>query len=157
MRHHRLSRSARWLLEHVARQNEPLAGDLTEAFALGRSEWWLRRQLLSALLRTSFRKPREIRLCLVDGTIDSRFDSARTTGPRTVDLSGSPVRDIGGLGLAFLLGLMTFVSPQVWWLALTSLLGGILLAGLLIARHRHRANAASPSRSLFGQDLPPIS
>lgn len=154
MREERLSRSALWLLARVARDNEPLAGDLTEEFALGRTEWWLRRQLLSALLRTHFRRPSEIRpLRLVDGPIGSRFDSARHAGPRVINLSGSPVHGIGGLGLALLLGLMTMVSPGVWWLALASLSGGILLGGVLIARHRHSLRVGSPSRSLFGQEV----
>ena len=60
----RLSRSVRYLLDRVARHNEPLAGDLTEELALGRSQWWLRRQLLSAFFRNSFGRPGGIRLGL---------------------------------------------------------------------------------------------
>jgi hypothetical protein len=45
------SRLALFVFDQVVSNNEPLKGDLIEEFEMGRSQWWLWRQVVGALLR----------------------------------------------------------------------------------------------------------
>jgi hypothetical protein len=134
-------RFAMWLLGRFGPEDEPLSGDLIEEFQVRRSRWWLWRQILTAILIASFRKPGEIRpLRLIDDP-GLRAVTSRLSAPRTVNLSASPVPGIGGLGLLALVMLVTIVAPQAWWILLVPVLGGILLGVTWIVRGRHDRRA----------------
>ena len=53
-----------------------------------------------------------------------------------LNMSGSPVVGIGGLGLATLACLVTLVSPGAWLLLLASALAGVVLGIVMIALRR---------------------
>jgi O-antigen/teichoic acid export membrane protein len=74
-----------------------------------------------------------------------------------VNLSGSPIPHVGGLGLIVLGGLITVVRPQVWWAVLAALLAGVLLgiALVMIGRRRMRSRPeGSNSNMLFDHGNP---
>ncbi len=56
-----------------------------------------------------------------------------------VNLAGSPLCDIGGLGLVCLGLLVTLVMPGAWWFLLASLAAGAGLGAVLIAARRRAA------------------
>ena len=135
-------RLAMWLLTRFVYDDEPLTGDLLEEFQLRQSRWWFWRQTLAAITAASSRRSREIRpLRLVDGDPGPRFDSPRDLPRRTVNLTASPIPDVGGLGLLALAVLITLTAPGAWWLVLIAAVGGIVLGIGWIAldrRHLHR-------------------
>ncbi len=145
---HRPSPAANKLLDRLALENEPLAGDLREEFARRQSEWWLWRQLITASAITALRGSRPTRLQLLDAAPPAPEPFRR----RTVNLSASPLPSIGGLGLFALLLLTTLVAPEIWWLWLGTVLAGILLGGVLIVRHRQGVHSGPPHDTLFARD-----
>ena len=63
-----------------------------------------------------------------------------------INMSGIPVRGVGGLGLVVLAAVMTIVMPEAWWLIVAGATGGVLLGAALIVFHRfHRASGPSGS------------
>ena len=132
-------RLAVWLLERLGPGDEPLAGDLLEAFGAGASGFWFWRQVVAALLLAPRRGPREIRpLRLVDTPPELL---ALATTPRRFNLGAGPVYGVGGLGLTALGLLVTVVAPQAWWVVLGSMLGGVVLGICAIAIRRRRPPA----------------
>jgi hypothetical protein len=131
------SRLALVLLRRLARMNEPLAGDLLEAFHAGRSRRWLWLQLIAALAirpaTTAFVAP-PLGLAPPDWMPAPRRPIGDFAEAMAVNMSGSPVRGVGGLGLVTLGALVTAVQPAVWLLALPALAGGTLLGFAMVVR-----------------------
>jgi hypothetical protein len=139
------------LLTRFLPDNEPLVGDLLEEFAARKSRLWLWRQVMFALLTGSFQKRGEIRpLRLVDRPPVEimRPDNRPWARTRTVNLTGSPLPGVGGLSLIILVGLMTIMSPQVWWVVLLTILAGVVFGlALVLVRRRTGLRAAHSDRS----------
>ena len=136
------------LLTRFLPDNEPLAGDLLEEFWARKSRVWLWRQVILALLMGSFRKRVEARpLRLVDR---APVEIVRPDSPpwaRTINLTGSPLPGVGGLSLIILVGLMTIMSPQVWWGVLLTILAGLVFGfALVLVRRRTGLRAADSDR-----------
>lgn len=134
-------RLAMAVLERLLPGSAPLAGDLTEEFERGRSRIWLWWQVLTAIGFAAFRQSDEIRplrlaeLQPVDAQQRSRrlilrFDS--------VPLTGTNLPGIGGLTVVALAVLVTLLAPVVWLALVGSMLAGIALGLVLIARERRR-------------------
>jgi hypothetical protein len=134
-----LSRTALSVLERYAPSNEPLAGDLREAFHSGRSALWLWYQIALAVAIGSFRQlrvPVALNLTPVDPVVAEWLVSKRLR-PRRVTLS-SPVEGVGGLALMLLGFLLSTVVPDVWWFVLGGIVCGITLGMVLAYRRRAR-------------------
>jgi hypothetical protein len=130
------------LLNRFLPDNEPLVGDLLEEFAARKSRLWLWGQVVFALRTASFHNRVEVRpLRLVDRSPVEIIRSERRPWSRTVNLTGSPLPGVGGLSLIIFAGLMTIVSPQVWWLMLLTIFAGVVL-GLALVLLRHRTDCA---------------
>jgi hypothetical protein len=129
------------LLNRFVPDEEPLAGDLIEEFAAGRSRAWFWRQAIAAAALAVFRRSDEVRpLRLVDGAPARMPVPSTTTGAprRTVNLTASPVAGIGGLSLVIFAAIMTIAMPQAWWIVLGAMLAGIVFGIVLIAVRRSR-------------------
>jgi hypothetical protein len=127
-------RLAFWLLDTFV-DDDALAGDLQEEFAVRRSRWWLWRQVIVSLVLAARRTPREIRpLRLVER--ESELANVPVFSRRDVNITGSPIYGIGGLGLAILGALVSIVSPATWILALGAVIGGVLLGLVRIQMQR---------------------
>jgi hypothetical protein len=144
-------RLALWMLERVARGNEPLVGDLVEECRTRPLRLTLWRELLHATMHRSN-----------DTDLDAyplRLSAARSVLPterrsvsrpaRTINLSGGPVPGIGGLSVIALASLLTAMNPHIWWLAAYSLLGGCLV-GVVLATMRQRRGLRVRSSRLLG-------
>jgi hypothetical protein len=129
------------LLERLVPDSAYLAGDLTEEYQRRFSRcrlWW---EVLAAIAIAWSNRPDEIRpLRLVDRQPDDAVERTRRIGRRfePVNLTASPLYGIGGLGIAVLVLLMTLAMPAGWWLLLGSMLAGIVLGLVMVARHRSR-------------------
>ena len=149
MRRH-APRLALALLERFVPDGEPLAGDLVEELERRRSTAWFWFQVLAAIATASLARRGEIRpLRLVDLQPADAVERARRASIRfnRVNLSASPVSDVGGLGLLVLGSLVTIVMPAAWWLLLASALAGVLL-GLAIIAVRDGGDTGGVSRRL---------
>ena len=138
------------LLERFVPDGEPLAGDLVEELERRRSTAWFWFQVLAAIATASLARRGEIRpLRLVDLQPADAVERARRASIRfnRVNLSASPVSDVGGLGLLVLGSLVTIVMPAAWWLLLASALAGVLL-GLAIIAVRDGWDTGGVSRRL---------
>ena len=127
------------LLERLVPGSASLAGDLIEQYELQPSRWRVWREVLSAIAQTWFERSDEIRpLRLVDlQPHDAIQRTQRLARPaRPVNITASPLEGIGGATFAVLVLLMTALMPAMWWLFATSIVAGIGLGVLLIARHR---------------------
>ena len=146
----RALRLALALLDRFAPGNEPLAGDLLEESERGRSSLWLWRQVLAAIIISAFRAPRGVGVLKLADSSSSvppprvpRSDPL----PRSVNLSGSPVYGIGGLGILAIAILITLVAPQVWWMLVIAVAGGVLLgAAWIFLGKRGRGGAGEETR-----------
>lgn len=129
------------LLRFIETENEALAGDLAEEWRAGRSTRWFWRQLLPALVVVSWQKrsskPASLGL-LSSVALGPPAHSFPLIDPATINLSGIKVRGIGGLGLLAIIGLITIVMPQAWFLVLTGLTGGVVIGVVAIVRRRNR-------------------
>lgn len=138
------------LLNRFLPDNEPLAGDLLEEFAVRKSRLWLWRQVVLALLMGSSRSRVDVRpLKLVDRPPleIANPDIRPWTRTRTINLTGSPLPGVGGLSLVVFGTLMTIVSPQVWWLVFLTILAGVVL-GLALVLLRRRTGLRTPDGNL---------
>jgi hypothetical protein len=136
------SRPARVVLRLLAACNEPLSGDLLEAFQRRRSEGWLWGQLLLACLHGSFQRrqaPVALNLTSIDPVVAEWLMSKRLPA-RPINLS-APGEGIGGLGLMALGLLLTSVVPDVWWFVVGGIGSGVLLG---TAKAYVRRNHAFP-------------
>jgi hypothetical protein len=132
------------LLDRFGPQDDILAGDLVEEFERGRSRRWFWRQALLAAASGTARDDREVRpLRLLEddspaGLIGPRRHPRRADIRRPVNITASPVAGVGGLGLAILLALVTWIVPQFWWIIAVTVAAGIAAGALMLAAKRHR-------------------
>ena len=130
------------LLRRFVHDNEPLAGDLLEGFAARQSRLWFWRQVLFAIAIRSFQRRDDERPLGLDG---HSFVPARrernVERSRRINLTASPLPDIGGLGLVLLIAV---AGPQVLWIFLPAILGGVAV-GVTMAVVRRRAVLSSPA------------
>jgi uncharacterized protein (TIGR03435 family) len=141
MTRHLLSTLAIALLERLVPDSDALAGDLIEDFEQRRSRAWLWWQVLAAIAMTRRDRADDIRpLRLVDlQPVDAVERSRRLSLHATqVNLTASPLNDVGGLGILLFAVLLTQVATGVWWVLLASIVAGTVLGVWLIARHRGR-------------------
>lgn len=143
-------RLAVWLLETYVPDDEPLTGDLIEAFEAGQSRVWFWRQAVAGVLLGPRPTPGEVRpLRLVEG------EPAGTASPvferRAINLTASPIYGIGGLGLVTLAVMIAMASPQSLWIMLAIVVSGMLL-GVLWALVRRRQRPGRPSNVLLTRD-----
>jgi hypothetical protein len=135
------------LLNRFLPDNEPLVGDLLEEFATRKSRVWLWRQIVLALLMSSFQKREARSLRLVDHAPVEIVRAEIRPWTRTVNLTGSPLPGVGGLSLVIFVSLMTIVSPQVWWVVLLTILAGLVLGlARVLMRRRTGLGAADSGR-----------
>ena len=134
------------LLRRFVPDNEPLVGDLLERFAMGQSrlEFW--RQVLLAIVIRAWQPPDQERPLglaenspFIPGERHMRYR-------RQVNLTASPVPGVGGLGLVALGVLVALVRPQVWWIFLPAILGGVAV-GVTMVMIRRRAVRSTGARS----------
>jgi hypothetical protein len=131
------------LLNWFIPEGEPLAGDLLEEFGRRQSQLWLWRQVVLAILVYAFRRPADVRpLKLVDQEFDIPEGRWRR---RHVNLTGSPLPGIGGVGLAALVILATVVNPQGWLIVLSGIAAGIVFGSVLVMIRRHKVPSPPPS------------
>ena len=120
------------LLRRFVADSEPLVGDLIEQFAVRRSRVWFWRQTLLAMV---FRPARDPERPLVLGE-RSRFDTTNLvrTKPlvRRVNLTGSPIPGIGGLGLVAFGVIVALARPNAWLIFLPAIAGGVILGATLV-------------------------
>ena len=137
---------ASMLLRFVASEHPSLAGDLEEERRAGRSTIWFWRQLLEAVAFTAWKK-RRVRptvVRLVTTTPYNRPDrTVPMVDPATINLSGTKVRSVGGLGLLAMVVLVSIVMPQAWVLVAAGLSGGIIV-GVFLVRRRRRVGLSGP-------------
>ena len=130
------------VLERLLPDSSPLAGDLTEEFDRGRSRAWFWWQVLAALTFGAFRRCDEIRpLRLVDlQPVDAQQRSRRMILRfEPVNMTGTTLPGFGGISVVALAVLVTLVAPVLWLALVGSMVAGILLGVLIIARERRRA------------------
>jgi hypothetical protein len=129
------------LLERVVSDDAALAGDLIEEFQRRKSRLWFWWQVLAVVATPARREPDEIRpLRLVDLQPLDALERSRAMSLRfrPVNLTGSLVHGVGGLGLVALGLLMTLVAPGAWTLLLLSVLAGVALGLVRVALRRRR-------------------
>lgn len=134
------------LLRHVAWDNEPFVGDLVEQFAVKRSRIWFWRQTLAAIAVSLRQRGVDVHPLHLSDETHERVPRAL---PRRVNLSASPLPDVGGLGLVVLVVIVATVRPETWWMALPAIVGGAILGVVLVVARRHRI----PSHSATGRTL----
>jgi len=129
------------LLERLVPGSTCMAGDLIERYEQRASRWGIWGEVLAAIAIEWVHRTDEIRpLRLVDLQPADAIERTRRFGRRgsTINLTGSPVYGIGGLGIAILLPLMTLVMPAAWGLFIASIVVGILLGVVMISMRRKR-------------------
>ncbi len=136
----RLPHLGRWIVRRLGVDSEPLVGDLLEA-AKRRSRGWFWRQLVLTILIRSLHREREVRpLRLVE--YPSAFQNRGVPvglhrHQHPINLSGGPVPGIGGLSIVALGTLVAVVSPQLWRVAVVSVIaGGLLGVARIMVRQR---------------------
>lgn len=129
------------LLRRYVPDNEPLAGDILEEFADGRSHLWLWWQVVAAVATALIRRDGVIRpLQLVDQQpLDALQRTLQWHRRRRVAVVGLTEPLPAGLGLVILGGLVTALAPIVWLALLATFAGGVALAGVLVAAHRRQS------------------
>ena len=130
---------ARTLLDRLALDNEPLAGDLLEEFQRRGSTLWLWRQLGAALVMQALYAPHPpvaLNLTPTDPVVAEWLMSKRLDRKRTVNLTGSGVEGIGGLTLVVLGFMMTTVIPAIWCVVVGGIGAGIALGAFRISSRR---------------------
>lgn len=133
------------LLHHCLDANEPLVGDLLEGFTIRQSRLWFWRQVVLAILLHSFER-RDLGHPLGLGEDLTSPEGPRNVKPRRINLSASPLPDVGGLGLVVFGVLVAIVRPEMLWLLAPAIPGGLALG---IAMAIVRRPAAGPSSRHF--------
>ncbi len=134
------------LMRRFLHDNEPLAGDLLERFAVRQSRLWFWREVLTAIAIRAFQhRDQESPLGLAGHSgFDSRERAWNVADPRQVNLTASPLPGIGGLGLVALGIVIALARPQVWWMFVPAIVGGAAL-GLTLALVRRGAVLSGPA------------
>ena len=128
-------RFARTLLDRLALDNEPLAGDIIEEFQRRQSKLWLWRQLLAAIVMQALYAPHPpvaLNLSPIDPVVAEWMMSKRLDRKKRVSLTGSGVEGIGGLTLVILGFMMSMVIPAIWWFVVGGISAGIVLGIVLL-------------------------
>ena len=138
-------RLAAALLHRFLDDNEPLAGDLLEGFAARQSRLWFWRQVLGAIVIRLFQHgDHERPLGLAGHSFVPRGRDVEHS--RRINLTASPLPDVGGLGLVALGVLVAWVRPEVLWIFLPGIVGGVAF-GLTMAFIRRRVVLSGPPAS----------
>jgi hypothetical protein len=127
------------LLRRFLDDNEPLAGDLIEGFAVRRSRVWFWREVLVAIaMQMMQRRAPERPLGLTNGALSPTDAPLRNAVMRRpINLTASPVPGIGGLGLVALGVLVAVVDPKAVWIFIPAVVGGVAFGvALLLVRRR---------------------
>lgn len=135
MTRRRAPRLALALIERFVPDSEALVGDVIEEFQTRRSRAWVWRQALGAVGAAWHERSVEIRpLRLVELQPADAVERSRQLVNRLppVNLSASPLPDIGGLGLVLLGFLVTVVTPSAWWALGASVIGGVAVGVVMI-------------------------
>ncbi|MGE3273683.1 MAG: hypothetical protein AB7O67_01135 [Vicinamibacterales bacterium] len=132
-------RFALWILDRVVPDAGPLAGDVAEEHARGRSRWWVWWQVAGAVVAALTGPAGDIRpLRLLEA---QPLDAMRRTllfrrqGTR-VNLNANPTAHFGGLSVLVLGGIMTATAPMMWAVLAIVMLGGIAMGVALIRVER---------------------
>ena len=146
-------RLAAALLRRFLYDNEPLIGDLLERFEVRQSRLWFWREVLTAIVIHAFeQRDEEHPLGLAGQSAFVPNERTRNVAhPRRVNLTASPLPGVGGLGLVAFGALVALARPDVWWMAVPAVLGGVVL-GLTMVLLRRRAVLSGPpqvSRTLL--------
>lgn len=140
------------LLHRFLDDNEPLAGDLLEGFAARQSGFWFWRQVLVAVvIRLGQHRDQERPLGLAGHSFVPVERGRNVEHSRRINLTASPLPGVGGLGLVVFGGLVALVRPEVLWIFLPAILGGVAF-GLTLAVTRRRVALSGPptvSRTLL--------
>jgi hypothetical protein len=140
----RPSRAALALLEWATGRNQALIGDVLEEYQVRRSRVWLWKQvLLAVIVRPSYTRPEG---AVDDGSVfklnpvahpaNSPIARRIALEPLRINVSSIQAQGIGGLGLLWVILVMTLVMPAAWWLAVCGLAGGLVLGTVLVMKHR---------------------
>lgn len=143
MTSHEPPRLALVLLERFVPDSAPIAGDLIEEFDRRPSRAWFWYQVLGAIVSSRVQQADVIRpLQLVDLQPSDALERSRamTVRFKPVNMTASPVHGVGGLGLVALSMFVGWIVPGVWLVLLGSMVAGVLLGCVMIAR-RGRATA----------------
>ena len=133
------SRLARAVLDRLARDNEPLAGDLLEEFKTRQSRLWLWRQLLSAVVMQALYAPHPpvaLNLVPIDPIVAEWLMAKRLDKPKRVNLTGTSVEGIGGLTMVILGFITTFVVPAIWWFVVGGIVAGLVCGVAMVKLQR---------------------
>ena len=131
-------RLATALLRRAFDEDEPLVGDLLEGFARNRSRLWFWRQTMSAMLFRSRQRRDETHPLGLAPRSDAGDMYSRTPLQTRVNLTASPLPDIGGLGLVVFAALVAVVRPGAWWIFLPAIAGGVLIGISMVIVRRHQ-------------------
>jgi hypothetical protein len=140
------------LLERILPDDGPLAGDLLEEFERRQSRTWLWWQVLGALATRAVGPPPDIRpLRLVDAQpVEAMVRTHRLRMRfRPVNLSASPISDVGGIGLLLLTAHVSVTVPGAWLALLVAMVAGVGLGVVLAALHRPSASVPRTIQSLM--------
>jgi hypothetical protein len=96
------------LLQSFCR-DEALVGDILEEYERRGSRFWLWRQVVAAVL------------------LGMPYGRVRHPGRYKMPMP------IGGIGLLAIVALITFVAPGAWWLIGIGIVGGAVVAAIMIA------------------------
>ena len=144
-------RLANLLLQRLALDNEPLAGDLVEEFHRRQSRLWLWRQLIVALVTQALYAPHppvSLNLTPTDPIVAEWLMSKRLDKKRTINLTGSGVEGIGGLTMVILGFMISMVVPAIWWFVVGGIGAGVILGVALVKTKRQVFRPARPLKLL---------
>ena len=136
------SRLALALLDRLALDNEPLAGDLLEEFQKRRSRLWLWRQLLFAMVMQALYAPHppvSLNLVPVDPIVAEWLMSKRLEKRKRVNLTGTYVEGVGGLTMVILGFMTSFAVPAIWWFVVGGIAAGIVCGMVMVQLHKQEA------------------
>ena len=134
-----LPRLAHALLNRLALDNEPLAGDLAEEFHRRRSRYLA---LAAAGVRVCAagavrpHPPVALKLEYFDPVVAEWMMEKRLEKKRRVNLTGTGVEGIGGLTMVILGFMVSMVVPAIWWFVVGSMIAGLLCGAALVKFQR---------------------
>lgn len=79
---------------------------------------------------------------------------SETDRPVQINISGIPVAGVGGLGLVAMAALVSYVMPAAWWTMVAGVLGGCVLATVLVFARRRldKREPGAPSPAVLFVD-----
>ena len=152
MTKHEPSERALAVLNRLALDNPPLAGDLLEEFRRGnRSPLWLWHQLLQAMLRKELYAPHPpvaLNLTPIDPIVAEWLMAKRLYKPKRVSLTGTGIEGIGGLTMVILGFMVTMVIPAIWWFVVGGLAAGAVCGVMMVKLQRDVFRPVRPLKLL---------